>query len=66
MANKNLQGTIEYYIKGQYGLIKGEDGKEYCFGRKAVTARAKLFNGEIHSRSKAPYSCFKGYILCGC
>lgn len=42
MANKNLQGTIEYYIKGQYGLIKGEDGKEYCFGRKAVTARAKL------------------------
>lgn len=27
MANKNLQGTIEYYIKGQYGLIKGEDGK---------------------------------------
>lgn len=47
MANKNLQGTIEYYIKGQYGLIKGEDGKEYCFGRKAVTARAKLFNGDI-------------------
>lgn len=26
MASKNLQGTIEYYIKGQYGLIKGEDG----------------------------------------
>lgn len=47
MANKNLQGTIEYYVKGQYGLIKGEDGKEYCFGRKAVTARAKLFNGDI-------------------
>lgn len=47
MANKNLQGTIEYYIKGQYGLIKGEDGKEYCFGRKAVTARAKLFNGDV-------------------
>lgn len=47
MANKNLQGTIEYYIKGQYGLIKGEDGKEYCFGKKAVTARAKLFNGDI-------------------
>ena len=47
MASKNLQGTIEYYIKGQYGLIKGEDGKEYCFGRKAVTARAKLFNGDI-------------------
>lgn len=36
-----------YYIKGQYGLIKGEDGKEYCFGRKAVTARAKLFNGDV-------------------
>ena len=47
MANKNLQGTIEYYIKGQYGLIKGEDGKEYCFGKNAVTARAKLFNGDI-------------------
>lgn len=47
MASKNLQGTIEYYIKGQYGLIKGEDGKEYCFGRKAVTARAKLFNGDV-------------------
>lgn len=47
MASKNLQGTIEYYIKGQYGLIKGEDGKEYCFGRRAVTARAKLFNGDI-------------------
>lgn len=47
MASKNLQGTIEYYIKGQYGLIKGEDGKEYCFSRKAVTARAKLFNGDI-------------------
>ena len=47
MANKNLQGTVEYYIKGQYGLIKGEDGKEYCFGRKAVTARAKLFNGDV-------------------
>lgn len=47
MASKNLQGTIEYYIKGQYGLIKGEDGKEYCFGRNAVTARAKLFNGDI-------------------
>ena len=47
MASKNLQGTIEYYIKGQYGLIKGDDGKEYCFGRKAVTARAKLFNGDV-------------------
>lgn len=47
MASKNLQGTIEYYIKGQYGLIKGEDGKEYCFGKKAVTARAKLFNGDV-------------------
>lgn len=47
MASKNLQGTIEYYIKGQYGLIKGEDGKEYCFGRNAVTARAKLFKGDI-------------------
>ena len=47
MASKNLQGTIEYYIKGQYGLIKGEDGKEYCFGKNAVTARAKLFNGDI-------------------
>ena len=47
MANKNLQGTVEYYIKGQYGLIKGEDGKEYCFGKKAVTARAKLFNGDV-------------------
>lgn len=47
MASKNLQGTIEYYIKWQYGLIKGEDGKEYCFGRKAVTARAKLFNGDV-------------------
>lgn len=47
MASKNLQGKIEYYIKGQYGLIKGEDGKEYCFGRKAVTARAKLFNGDV-------------------
>ena len=47
MASKNLQGTIEYYIRGQYGLIKGEDGKEYCFGRRAVTARAKLFNGDI-------------------
>ena len=47
MASKNLQGTIEYYIKGQYGLIKGEDGKEYCFGRKAVTARARLFNGDV-------------------
>lgn len=47
MANKNLQGTIEYYIRGQYGLIKGEDGKEYCFGKNAVTARAKLFKGDI-------------------
>ena len=47
MANKNLQGTVDYYIRGQYGLIKGEDGKEYCFGRKAVTARAKLFNGDV-------------------
>lgn len=47
MANKNLQGTIEYYIKGQYGLIKGEDGKEYCFGRKAVGDRSKLVNGDV-------------------
>ena len=45
--NKILQGTVDYYIRGQYGLIKGEDGKEYCFGKKAVTARAKLFNGDI-------------------
>lgn len=47
MANKILQGTVDYYIRGQYGILKGDDGKEYCFGRKAVTARAKLFNGDV-------------------
>ena len=47
MANKNLQGTIEYYIRGQYGILKGDDGKEYCFGRKAVGDRSKLVNGDV-------------------
>ncbi|NSL04425.1 hypothetical protein [Blautia glucerasea] len=47
MASKNLQGTVEYYIRGQYGLIKGENGKEYCFGRKAVGDRSKLVNGDV-------------------
>ena len=47
MANKNLQGTVDYYIRGQYGILKGDDGKEYCFGRKAVGDRSKLVNGDV-------------------
>lgn len=27
MANKILQGTVDYYIRGQYGILKGDDGK---------------------------------------
>ena len=26
MANKILQGTVDYYIRGQYGILKGDDG----------------------------------------
>ena len=47
MQNKILQGTVDYYIRGQYGILKGDDGKEYCFGRKAVGARSKLVNGDV-------------------
>lgn len=47
MANKILQGTVDYYIRGQYGILKGDDGKEYCFGRKAVGDRSKLVNGDV-------------------
>ena len=47
MASKNLQGTVDYYIRGQYGILKGDDGKEYCFGRKAVGDRSKLVNGDV-------------------
>ena len=47
MANRNLQGTVDYYIRGQYGILKGDDGKEYCFGRKAVGDRSKLVNGDV-------------------
>ena len=47
MAGKILQGTVEYYIRGQYGILKGDEGKEYCFGRKAVGDRSKLVNGDV-------------------
>ena len=47
MQNKILQGTVDYYIRGQYGILKGDDGKEYCFGRKAVGDRSKLVNGDV-------------------
>lgn len=47
MAGKILQGTVDYYIRGQYGILKGDDGKEYCFGRKAVGDRSKLVNGDV-------------------
>lgn len=47
MANKILQGTVDYYIRGQYGILKGDDVKEYCFGRKAVGDRSKLVNGDV-------------------
>ena len=47
MANKILQGTVDYYIRGQYGILKGDDGKENCFGRKAVGDRSKLVNGDV-------------------
>ena len=36
MNNKDaerLNGTIDFFLKGQYGIIKGEDGKEYFFGK---------------------------------
>ena len=37
MANKILQGTVDYYIRGQYGILKGDDVKEYCFGDRKST-----------------------------
>ena len=30
MQNRILQGTVDYYIRGQYGILKGDDGNEYC------------------------------------
>ena len=49
MANKKINGTVQFYRNGEFGLIKGEDGKEYCFGRKAVSCRTKLYYGDLVS-----------------
>lgn len=50
MANKGaerLNGTIDFFLKGQYGIIKGADGKEYFFGKKALTCKTKLVHDDI-------------------
>ena len=50
MNNKDaerLNGTIDFFLKGQYGIIKGEDGKEYFFGKKALTCKTKLVHDDI-------------------
>lgn len=50
MANKGaerLNGTIDFFLKGQYGIIKGADGKEYFFGKKALTSKTKLVHDDI-------------------
>lgn len=49
MANKKINGTVQFYRQGEFGLIKGEDGKEYCFGRKAISCRTKLYYGDLVS-----------------
>lgn len=45
----SLKGMVLFYRPGEYGLIKGEDGKEYCFGRKAVSCRTRLYYGDTVS-----------------
>lgn len=50
MENKGaerLNGTIDFFLKGQYGIIKGADGKEYFFGKKALTSKTKLVHDDI-------------------
>ena len=50
MNNKGaerLNGTIDFFLKGQYGIIKGADGKEYFFGKKALTCKTKLVHDDI-------------------
>lgn len=50
MNNKDaerLNGTIDFFLKGQYGIIKGEDGKGYFFGKKALTCKTKLVHDDI-------------------